>query len=62
MITKNVRQSPVFSEFTSEDQAYFFDLSRNKVTSHIDTLYYTVSIYNDSNEVSEGLQDLFESP
>ena len=60
MITKSVRQSPVFSEFTPEDQAYFFDLSRNKVTSHIDTLYYTVSIYNDSNEVSEGLRDLLE--
>ena len=60
MITKNVKQSPVFSEFTPEEQTNFFDLSRDKVVSHIDTLYYTVSIYNDSNEVSEGLQELLD--
>ena len=60
MITKFVKQSPVFPEFTPEEQDYFFDLSRDKVVSHIDTLYYTVSIHNDSNDVSEYMQAMLD--
>ena len=60
MITKFVKQSPVYSEFTPEEQTEFFDLSRDKVASHIDTLYYTVSVYNDSKDVSENMQALLD--
>lgn len=60
MIPKYFKRSPVYSEFSSEEQENFFDFSRDKVTSHIDTLYYTVSLYNDSNEISENLQALLD--
>ena len=60
MITKFIEQSPVYSEFTPEEQIYFFDMSRDKVTSHVDTLYYTVSLYNDSNEPRDELVALLD--
>ena len=60
MIQGYIKQSPVYSEFTPEERIEFFDLSRQKVTSHIDTLYYTVSIYKDSNELSENMQALLD--
>ena len=60
MINKFMKQSPVCSEFSPDDQTYWFDLSRDKVTSHVDTLYYTVEIYNDSNEPKEELVALLD--
>lgn len=60
MIPDYVKQSPVYSEFTAEEQIEYFDLARQKVTSHIDTLYYTVSIHNDSNDVSEYMQAMLD--
>ena len=60
MITKNVKQSPVYSEFSPDEQNEFFDLSRDKVSAHIDTLYYTVSVYHDSNAISENMKALLD--
>lgn len=60
MITKEVRQSPLFAEFSPEEQDRYFNLSKEKVTNHVDTLYYTVKVYGDSNEPSENMQALLE--
>lgn len=60
MISDKVKQSPVCSEFSPEEQIRFFDLSRCKVTSHVDTLYYMVTLFNDSNEPKEELVSLLE--
>ena len=60
MITKEVRQSPIFGEFSPEEQDRYFNLSKEKVTNHVDTLYYTVKVYGDSNEPSENMQALLE--
>ena len=49
----------VWSEFTKEEQKYFFGRRQKGVLPHIDTLYYTVSIAGDKNENdSEGLKNL----
>ena len=50
MITKFVENSMAFKEFSSEAQKDWFEVARDKVSAHIDTLYYTVSIQNDSTE------------
>ncbi len=50
MITKACRQSPIFSEFTPEEQENYFSLKDRKVTSHVDTFYYTCTIDGDSND------------
>lgn len=60
MLDKYVKQSPVCSEFSEEEQIYFFDRCRQKVTSHVDTLYYTVTLFNDSNEPREELLALLD--
>lgn len=63
MITKTVKKSSAFGEFSSEAQKEWFDLTRDKVCSHIDTLYYTVSVFNDSNEnplTAHLIQDIME--
>lgn len=58
MVDKIVKQSPIFGEFTPEEANRYFNLSKEKVTSHVDTLYYSVSVYGDSNECSENMQAL----
>ena len=58
MISKEIRASPVFGEFTPEEQDRYFSLSKEKVTAHVDTLYYTVSIFNDCNECPPGVEAL----
>ena len=50
MITREIKEFPVFAEFDPQAQKYWFDYSRDKVVFHIDTLYYTVSIKDDSND------------
>lgn len=63
MIVKSVRQAPVFSEFTQEEQERYFSLSDRKVTNHVDTMYYSCTIFGDSNQnenVAMLLQDLHD--
>lgn len=60
MITKEVKTSPIFGEFSPKEQDRYFSLLRDKVRPHVDTLYYTVSIFQDSNEGSEGMQLLLD--
>ena len=59
MVTKFFRRSPIFSEFTPEEQEYHFSFSDRKVTSHVDTLYYSCTIFGDSNE-NEGVQAMLD--
>lgn len=61
MIPKEIKASPIFGEFSPEEQDRYFDLSREKVCAHVDTLYYTVSIFNDGNDCPEGVAELLES-
>ena len=58
MIPKEIRASPIFGEFSPEEQDRYFNLSKEKVCAHVDTLYYTVSIHDDSNECPPGVQEL----
>lgn len=58
MIDKNVKASPIFGEFSPEEQNRFFDFSKEKVVAHVDSEYYTCSVYNDSNEPCDGMQAL----
>ena len=50
MITRELKQSPVFTEFDPQAQEFWFDYSRDKVAFHIDTLYYSVSIKDDCDD------------
>ena len=50
MITRELKEFPVFAEFDPQAQEYWFDYSRDKVAFHIDTLYYSVSVVNDNND------------
>ena len=58
MIPKEIKASPVFGEFSPEEQDRYFNLSREKVCAHVDTLYYTVSIFDDSNNAPPGMSEL----
>ena len=58
MIPKELKASPIFGEFSPEEQDRYFDLKKEKVCAHVDTLYYTVSIYNDSNDCPPGVEAL----
>jgi len=58
MIPKEIKASPIFGEFSPEEQDRYFDLSREKVCAHVDTLYYTVSIFNDGNDCPEVVAQL----
>lgn len=40
----DVKRSPIYNEFTSDEQERFFGISRDKVIHNIDTLYYSVLI------------------
>ena len=63
MIVKSVKQTPVFSEFTPKEQEHHFSLSDRKVTNHVDTLYYSCTIFGDSNQnenVAALLADLYD--
>lgn len=50
MILREIENHPIFSEFDPQQQIYFFDFSKDKVLPHIDTLYYGVTIKDDSSE------------
>lgn len=43
----NVQRAQIFNEFSFEEQKKYFALKEKKVTHHIDTLYYSVSIKDD---------------
>ena len=58
MILKEIKASPVFGEFSPEEQDRYFNLSKEKVCAHVDTLYYTVSIFGDDNECPPGVEAL----
>ncbi|MBE6660564.1 MAG: hypothetical protein E7605_04085 [Ruminococcaceae bacterium] len=59
MVTKFFRRSPIYSEFTPEEQERYFSQTDRKVTNHVDTLYYSCTIYGDSNE-NEGVQAMLD--
>lgn len=61
MISKEIKASPVFGEFSPEEQDRYFNLSREKVCAHVDTLYYSVSIFGDSNDPSPGVSGLLDT-
>ena len=50
MIPKEIKASPIFGEFSSEEQDRYFNLSKEKVCAHVDSLYYTVSILGDDKD------------
>ena len=58
MISREIRASPIFGEFSPEEQDRYFDIKKEGVRAHVDTLYYTVSIQNDSNECPKGVEAL----
>lgn len=58
MISQEVKQTPIFAEFTPEEQESFFGFSAKKVVPHIDTLYFSVFIHNDRNDCDENMQAL----
>ena len=60
MIPKEIKASPIFGEFSSEEQDRYFNLSREKVSAHVDTLYYSVSIFDDSNDPPSGMIELLD--
>ena len=47
MIADKVRASPIISEFTPEEINRYFDLRKEATESHVDSLYFCVSILND---------------
>lgn len=58
MVDKIIKQSPISGEFSPEELNRYFSLRKEAVSAHVDTFYYTVSVYNDSNECSEEMQDM----
>ncbi len=62
MISKEVKQSPIFGEFSPDEAYRYFDYSRDRSVAHVDTFYYTVSIFgDDSQEPSENMSDLIST-
>lgn len=60
MIVKSIKQSPIYSEFSPEEQEFFFSRKDMKVVPHVDTWYYTVSLYGDSNEPDDNVQAMLD--
>lgn len=44
-------RSKIFNEFTEEKREEFFSITRNKVLHNIDTLYFSVSLNDDTREL-----------
>ena len=62
MIPKEVKQSPIFGEFSPDEAYRYFDYSRDRSVAHVDTFYYTVTIYgDDSQEPSENLSKMIST-
>lgn len=62
MIAKDVKQSPIFGEFSPAEANRYFDFSRDRSVGHVDTFYYTVSIYGDDcQEPSENITELIRT-
>lgn len=54
----SVKRSKVFGEFTSSEQEYYFGITEKAVSHHIDTLYYSVYLKDDSPNVDhDGILD-----
>ena len=60
MIDKMIRNSPIFGEFLPEDQVRYFSFSKEKVTNHVDTFYYTVKIEGDTRDPREEVLALLD--
>ena len=60
MINKSVKQSPIYSEFSPEELENFFSLKEKKVVPHVDTWYYTVSLYGDCNDPDDNIQAMLD--
>ncbi len=56
-IRNEVKKSKVFDELTKDEQVYWFSQTDHKALHHIDTLYYSIKIYEE--RVIDGQ---FESP
>ena len=55
----SVKRSRIFSEFTPEEQQRYFSLTEKKVLPHVDNIYYSVFIRDDSGDpdrAPEGLR------
>ena len=61
MVDKIIKQSPIFGEFSPEEADRYFSLSKEKVTAHVETFYFSVSVFNDSNDCSENMQALLQT-
>lgn len=49
-ILKQVKNKLIYEEFSKSDQDYWFNLKEKAFLSHIDTLYYSIFLKNDSVE------------
>lgn len=52
-------RSKIFKEFTKEEQKEYFSITRNKVLPGVDTLYFSVSIKNDSKDIKDSKIEYF---
>lgn len=58
----DVTQNFLFNELSLEKQKKFFSYKKDKVISHVDTLYYTVFLKNDNlGEVPDSIFDFLET-
>lgn len=55
MIDLQIQRCKIHDHFTKEQQQLYFDRKKQKVTNHIDTLYYTISLVE--NEDTQELID-----
>lgn len=58
MIDKYVKQSPIFSEFESDEQDSYFSLCTKKVKPHVDTFYYSVFVKGDGEKEFDNMNSL----
>lgn len=61
MIPKTCERSKIFSEFSAEEAAKHFSLTRAKVLPHIDNFYYNVYVQGDSNDESHEMSNLLQA-
>lgn len=46
----SVLNSKIFAEFSPEEQKKYFGVKEKKVSHHVDTLYYSISLYDDKTD------------
>ena len=52
MIDKSISSCAVFPEFSADEAILYFDRKKQKTLSHIDSLYYSVSVIGDDDNPS----------